>query len=223
MNNDPSEGFRIDSSPQADFLRAVWRNDPTDAEEAIRAGADPNGLDAETVFSQFTYTPLIIVACGWGSHDEAKPDRFELVEVLIRNGADVNVRGPSDGPTALYVAIMENQSRVIRLLLDHGADVNCRGEYGITALMQACEIDHYIPGLIPDLIARGAEINAVDEDGWTPLIHAVGSHNTAAVRDILPFGPDVSTCSIEDGNAFQMAVEDNCPPEIIEMLAPLSS
>ncbi len=59
----------------------------------------------------------------------------KVIEVLIKDGADVNVRLKDDGRTALMLAIMNNKnSEIIEVLLKHGADVKARDEDGSTAL-----------------------------------------------------------------------------------------
>ena len=74
-------------------------------------------------------TPLMTAA--WQGHTDC-------VEVMVKAGADVNLRSYSSsnkGDTALVGAAWN--SKVINLLLKAGADVNVAGDGGKTPLMHA--------------------------------------------------------------------------------------
>ncbi len=57
------------------------------------------------------------------------------------------------------------------VLLDYGASLDDRGRYGLTALHYAVR-GGKLP-LIKLLLERGAQANALDEDGLTPLLASV--------------------------------------------------
>lgn len=102
----------------------------------------------------------------------------ETTQFLIDEGADVNViaRHPLQ-VTPLHAALFGRQIKTARLLIDHGADLNLkRGgsgwpRAGWTAL-------HYAAGfgyieLIELMIARGADLNVLDDEGRTALKVAI--------------------------------------------------
>jgi ankyrin repeat protein len=88
--------------------------------EAIKAGdcetakalidADPSQLQTMTVF-------------GTWMHVAAARDQVELVEWLVRCGADVNARGGIEGATPIHDAAGEGHTRVIEYLLSVGAEM----------------------------------------------------------------------------------------------------
>jgi hypothetical protein len=59
--------------------------------------------------------------------------RFEIVEWLIRNGANMNVKDDL-GFTALHHAIDKKQSEIASYLSDNGSEINSKDIYGNTAL-----------------------------------------------------------------------------------------
>ena len=61
---------------------------------------------------------------------------FEMVKLLIANGADVNQKNVR-GATALMAAAIDGLPSVVRYLLERGADVNASDKNGTTALMFA--------------------------------------------------------------------------------------
>jgi ankyrin repeat protein len=120
-------------------------------------------------------------------------NRVDLVKLLIEHGADVERAGllgrldDAERPVAdLLIAhgkkvpawmlpracrpdVSSNELRRVRVLLDYGASVDDRGRYGLTALHYAVR-GGKVP-LIKLLLERGAQADALDADGLTPLLH----------------------------------------------------
>src|SRR5207248_3348353 len=120
-------------------------------------------------------------------------NRVDLVKLLIEHGADVERTGllgrldDAERPVAdLLIAhgkkvpawmlpracrpdVSSNELHRVRVLLDYSASLDDRGRYGLTALHYAVR-GGKLP-LIQLLLERGAQVNALDEDGLTPLLH----------------------------------------------------
>ncbi|MCW3097637.1 MAG: repeat, subfamily, partial [Chthonomonadaceae bacterium] len=91
-------------------------------------------------------------------------------------GAEVDAADKS-GETPLFQAILHNPTRAI-YLIDHGASVTTRNNKFETplhvAIFGAEEID-----LVKKLLDKGADVNAVDQDGQTPLDQTFDAAMTA--------------------------------------------
>src|SRR5437773_440845 len=81
----------------------------------------------------------------------------------------------------LMPAVRSGDRAAVRRLLAEGADVNGRNAAGATALMWAVG-DLETARLLVD---RGADVNAVSDDGRMPLIIASALHGAAPVVRLL--------------------------------------
>lgn len=91
----------------------------------------------------------------------------ELIKLLIKNGAHVNVTNP-DGITPLHWVSKNGHIDSVKLLLEKGANINVVSKW--TPLHWACEKGHI--KITKLLIENGANVHATDIDGFTPLYTA---------------------------------------------------
>lgn len=57
-----------------------------------------------------------------------------MVELLIRNRADLNAKDDKYGATALHLAAYRGHKKVVRILLEKGADIYAKDKEGDTPL-----------------------------------------------------------------------------------------
>ena len=139
------------------------------------------GEDAQQEINCFGDTPLntAIFQIQWG---RPRPDRFEMLKLLIRHGADVNHVNKSSATPLHKATTMINRDedavRIVEILLDAGADpllrpqsdgflggfamrspyiqALTRGEFELASLMRA-RPGHVEPPNVKDLMVRGEE------------------------------------------------------------------
>jgi ankyrin repeat protein len=107
--------------------------------------------------------------------------QFAMVNLLLANRADVNVRNRA-GATPLAAAVRVGNEPVVNLLLRAGADSNAAEmPTGVAPLHLAAARGH--AGIVQALLRSRATIDALDARGETPLCHALreGRTNTIAV------------------------------------------
>ena len=109
------------------------------------------------------------------------------MRLLLAHGADPYVTTPA-GSTALMAAAgaatyawqspgSENEALdAVRLVLESGVDVNEADEAGNTALHGAA--NRGANSVIELLLARGARLDAANEEGWMPVTIAQGPVDT---------------------------------------------
>ena len=128
----------------------------------------------------------------------------ETMQVLIDAGADPNMQRP-DGKTALMLAAREGGFGHVEMLLKAGADPNLKNSKGQTALMIGVNEggEKYFHELVGHtimrwddaekrdyvkaaeaLVANGADVDSIDNEGVTPLMRAA-YHGMADIVQIL--------------------------------------
>lgn len=102
--------FRGNSEADIALLRAVVELDVekalSKAKKALELGANVNAKDGK-----FSVTALMLAS---------SKGRIELVDLLVKKGADVNVKD-DEGFTALWYASRANHIEVMAYLQEHGA------------------------------------------------------------------------------------------------------
>ncbi len=154
-----------------DFIRTLaWHGADLDAQQT----KEPNNR-YRNVLNRIGSTPFLLAA---------KAADVEMMRLLVELGADP-VRPNEDGTTPLMVAAgvgiwavgespgtNEEALEATRYALERGGDVTNVDDNGDTALHGAVVRDSEL--LVRFLLDHGADIDAVNEKGWTPLRIAKG-------------------------------------------------
>ncbi len=147
----------------------------------------------------------------------------DLVARELTRSAGVN-EGDINGFTPLHWAAgtdylktvdstCADRAKVIKLLLDAGAKVNARATYLRWTPLHSNWMG--LPEVTSTLIANGADVNAQDEDGNTPLML---SKSAESVRLLLAAGANPYLRNGEGRNALEVARADAFGGEISRVL-----
>lgn len=137
----------------------------------------------------------------------ASRDGFEpAVAIMLNAGA-----GPNDprqyysARSPLYWAAKEGHCRVMDVLIANGANVDWKERsYPRWTPVHAAAANGQADA-IKRLVKAGANINALADDGDTPLIHASLCNRVACVRVLIDAGADPSMRSPKYGSAAEIA------------------
>ncbi|HPW58478.1 MAG TPA: ankyrin repeat domain-containing protein, partial [Candidatus Rifleibacterium sp.] len=151
-------------------------------------------------------------------------DNPEIVDMLIKAGADVNGRIFPDrkSHTVLHIAALHNaKPAIIDMLIKAGADVDSRNDHGSTPLFYSIGS----PKNMQLLINAGADVNIRDGTGVTPLLDGVLSNcEPAYIEVLIKAGADVNARGYSnDSTAFVIASGNNNDPEVLSELARLGA
>ena len=139
-----------------------------------------NDLTPLMLASQFAYPELVekIIKMG-ATIDKVSPDgntalylaiscgNYDNINILINNGANINVCDPLSKNTPLIYAINKKTTSIIKLLIDKGSHINAENLHGNTALIMAATWD--TPEHLEILIENGADIYHKNHGGYTAL------------------------------------------------------
>ncbi len=110
-----------------------------------------------------------------------------VVRLLIEKGADVNLKSASGVTPLMRAASHYRGGPAVELLLSAGADVAIRSDLGSTALHDARS-----PSTVRSLVAHGAEVDAKDGLGATPLMGAAYYGQVERVQALLEAGASLT-------------------------------
>ena len=139
------------------------------------------------------------------------------VRVLLANGADLDAKDDR-GDTPLIIAVGNHNIAAVKLLIEKGADISARNNYEETALFEAAESAPVVlrmadapatpnvhneptPAVFPEapwvksvrmLLDSGANVEARDEEGDSPLIRAASFGQTETFELLLERGAKIN-------------------------------
>lgn len=166
-------------------------------DELLEAGADPNaispgGLRPLHLISSFKKTNIALFLIKKGAlvnehahtrfkntplHYAVSDQNISLVKILIKYGADVDLKNYR-GWTALHWAALRDNASLIKLLYEAKANVDVQDKNGYTPLHLAAL--HASKNAVRVLLELGANANAVNQKGHNPYALARMANNDAA-------------------------------------------
>lgn len=125
---------------------------------------------------------------------------IKQVEALTNSGVNVNAKDPRSNLAPLHLATISGYAEIVRILLENGADPNIKGFFDKTPLhfMDIEKFPEKGTEIIELLIAHGANLDARDAAGATPLMTAVVRQDDALARLLVEKGGDIN-CPMFDG------------------------
>ena len=191
-------------TPEQRLRNAAKWGDADETAALLRAGADVAEAD------YFGQTAL---------HIAAEEGHEALVSLLLAHGADANAVD-SHRLSPLYLAVFKGRVGAVRALLDAGVPVNaaCGTVAGQQTALHAA-VRHRQKDVAALLLERGADANAVDARGHTPLHELFcGGRDPAELFDVLlAGGADVNAAGAEGMTALHESAKC-CSRETVAFL-----
>ncbi|KAJ5246796.1 hypothetical protein N7468_001779 [Penicillium chermesinum] len=154
------------------------------------------------------WTPLMIAASLKESGGE------QIVDLLIKKGADVNVKSNS-GQNALHFASSKGNISIVRTLIANKCSARVKDIRGQLPLHRAAAVGS-VP-ILKTLLEEGkSPVNATDGDGLTALHHAVSEgHGDAAIL-LLKSGAEADKRDNDGRLAVDLVPDDKVKQYIIQ-------
>lgn len=160
--------------------------------EKLRAA----GLRA-TALVAICATTLLAAAPEAPVADAAQRGDVELLQTLLREGADVNA-AQGDGMTALHWAAMRGRVDMIQALLYAGSNLESTTRLGAYTPLHLASKDGRAEA-VAALLDGGSKANALTQTGATPLHFAAASGNADAVSALLAKGAELDAQEMANG------------------------
>ena len=160
----PEQLEQRDSDGRTMLHKAAGANNVVYVRGLVRMGANVNALDSNSK------TPL---------HHAAIGNAAEAVADLAKSGANLEAKEARSGMTPLHRAALDLSLDAFVALLDSGANIEAQSAkmYGVTPMHIVAE--RGASEMADELVKRGANINAVDRDGHTPIEYAIANNHFA--------------------------------------------
>ncbi len=172
------------------LIEAVKSGDRAAALAMIERRADVNVAEADGT-----------TALHWA----VQQNDIELVERLLRAGANAKARNDY-GSTPMSEAAVAGNAAVIERLLKAGADVESPNADGQTALMIVARTSRVDAAAV--LLRHGANVNAVEQwRGQTALMWAAAQNQPAMVKELVAHRADVNARSTVNNWQRQVTAE----------------
>lgn len=190
-------------------------------EALLELGADPNLMCEKAQYPpacmKTTKTTALLGIIRWRNYDifaEKSDAHLTIIGLLLKYGADVNALDEL-GRTAIMHAAMQGSLEIFKLLLDHGANRKSVESSGRNLAHFICMRDSSFktptaadPVELLDLLQfTTAELDSLDDDGFTPLLCAVKSGYAKAMRKLLIMGCDPLLRTADGKTAMVLALE----------------
>ncbi|MCL4361631.1 ankyrin repeat domain-containing protein [Candidatus Dependentiae bacterium] len=151
-------------------------------------------------------------------------DLPEVVDMLLRNKVfNINEKD-SRGYSAL--ALVRNE-RIAKMLLGSGADINSKSNLGYSTILSIVNlyVDAPLNSRDPELLktikflaSKGANVNAKNKNGQTPLMVAAFSNDADLVQLLLEFGANVNEKNKYGDTALMFAIEEGSSDIVTKLI-----
>ena len=186
-----------------ELAEAVLQGKFNEIEELLSLGANVNS-NAHNLQA----SPIIIIS---GANVVGWDEQAKIAQLLIKSGADVNVRHPRSADTPLIIAASQNKLPLVQLLISENADLSLKGKNGRTALHSAAAGGR--AKVVQALLNGGANVDMRDESGDTALHKAVcdfvNYEKDKVVATLLNAGADVNALNDIGRSPLFQAIEYN--------------
>jgi ankyrin repeat protein len=133
---------------------------------------------------------------------------FNIVQILINNGADKVINIPNDFyDTPIFYASKNNDSRILRLLIEKGAEVNLTNKWNSTPLYTASA--NNIEENCDILINHTKDLNFKTNFNDTVLISATRNNLKNIVKRLIMKGANIKIKNNLNESAFDIASKNN--------------
>lgn len=210
------------------LILASATGDPIEVRALLAQGADPNTMESNTqrmgwrhfrdVLLRRTQSSFVVCPLSQAlNSDPPNTGTVEIVRLLLKQGADPNIKLPGSTPLPIRAVTEAQDDRLPALFLQYGADPNTVdgskfGPSRNSLLLYAVEAEKL--SLAQLLLEHGAKPDLADADGDCPLMWATLYEETRMVQLLLSHHADVNHKNSRGQTALTYALETRVPKQL---------
>ena len=146
-------------------------------------------------------------------HEAVRYGNVEIAKSLLNSGANVNARDNLGKTPVMLILPKDKTAEIYKLLIAHRADLTQKDMFGDTVLHTASMLN-VGENTFRILIDAGADIDARNKEGVTPLAIAVQKNDLETVRLLTAAGADIHTQDTNGNSPLSIALAGS--PEMLE-------
>ncbi|KAK6831891.1 hypothetical protein RU639_002809 [Aspergillus parasiticus] len=124
-------------------------------------------------------------------HIAVKFGHPQMVDLLLRHGADANA-ADRDGVTPVFIAAFTRHNTILQNLIQHRGQVNCKTSLEAWTPLHAACARAKEATTVQLLLDHGAEVDAADSHGNTPLFCAAANGSPAIIEILIQYNAQVN-------------------------------
>lgn len=161
---------------------------------------NPRAQKATNMVGPYTFN-------GTGFVSAILAEDIEKVSQFLEKGIDVNIRNNLD-QSALSAAVNTGNVTLIEMLLKAGANPNSPSKrQQPPPLLRAVASNNIAVARL--LLNYQANINVVDENGWSPLFHTIENNNVLMMLNLIKLGANVNQVDNFSSTPLLTAIQKN--------------
>ena len=138
-------------------------------------------------------------------HEAVRYGNVEIAKALLSSGADVNARDNLGKTPVMLILPKDKTAEIYKLLIAHRADLTQKDMFGDTVLHTASMLN-VGAGTFGILVDGGADIDARNKEGVTPLAIAVQKNDLETVKLLTAAGADIHTQDTNGNSPLSIAL-----------------
>lgn len=141
-------------------------------------------------------------------HEAIRYGHTDIAKLLLASGSDPNAKDNLGKTPILLIIPEEQRDRLYTLLINNNADVSIKDMYGDTVLHTAT-MTHVPTSILRQLLFAGADVNARNKVGVTPIAIAIENNVTEHVQFYAENGADINTKDTNGETPLTLALKRN--------------